>query len=62
MPKAVIEGPPKRNVDIILRQTSFKALNEHIAFPYDAGGGVYETRGDSWTISRISALSGATET
>ena len=37
VPKAVIEGPPKRNVDILLRQTSFKALNEHIAFPNDAG-------------------------
>ncbi|MUT49725.1 MULTISPECIES: VOC family protein [Pseudomonas] len=37
VPKAVIEGPPKRNVDILLRQTSFRALNEHIAFPNDAG-------------------------
>lgn len=31
-PKAVIEGPPKRNVPILLRQTSFLALNEPIAF------------------------------
>jgi uncharacterized glyoxalase superfamily metalloenzyme YdcJ len=34
-PKAVVEGPPKRQVDILLRQTSFKALNEEIAFPSD---------------------------
>ncbi len=31
-PKAVIEGPPRRNCDILLRQTSFKALEEPIAF------------------------------
>ncbi|PXF29912.1 hypothetical protein WH50_18350 [Pokkaliibacter plantistimulans] len=31
-PKAVIEGPPKRNCPILLRQTSFKALNEAITF------------------------------
>lgn len=37
VPKAVIEGPPKRRVDILLRQTSFKALNEHIAFPGEEG-------------------------
>jgi uncharacterized glyoxalase superfamily metalloenzyme YdcJ len=36
-PKAVIEGPPRRNCAILLRQTSFKALEEAIAFP-DAGG------------------------
>jgi uncharacterized glyoxalase superfamily metalloenzyme YdcJ len=30
--KAVIEGPPRRNVPILLRQTSFKALDEAIAF------------------------------
>ncbi len=31
-PKAVIEGPPPRNCPILLRQTSFKALEETIAF------------------------------
>lgn len=36
-PKAIIEGPPKRQVDILLRQTSFKALNEDVAFPGDEG-------------------------
>ncbi len=36
-PKAVIEGPPRRNCDILLRQTSFKALEEPIAFTDAAG-------------------------
>ncbi|MBB3594558.1 putative glyoxalase superfamily metalloenzyme YdcJ [Rhizobium sp. BK529] len=36
-PKAVIEGPPRRNCDILLRQTSFKALEEPIAFADVAG-------------------------
>jgi len=31
-PKAVIEGPPSRKHPILLRQTSFKALQERIAF------------------------------
>ncbi|MBK5535225.1 VOC family protein [Pseudomonas sp. TH08] len=31
-PKAVIEGPPRRQQPILLRQTSFKALDEPIAF------------------------------
>jgi uncharacterized glyoxalase superfamily metalloenzyme YdcJ len=31
-PKAVIEGPPPRQCPILLRQTSFKALEEQIAF------------------------------
>jgi uncharacterized glyoxalase superfamily metalloenzyme YdcJ len=31
-PKAVIEGPPTRRHPILLRQTSFKALQEHVAF------------------------------
>ena len=35
-PKAIIEGPPKRKVPILLRQTSFVALNEEITF---MGGG-----------------------
>ncbi|MFC4729000.1 VOC family protein [Coralloluteibacterium thermophilus] len=31
--KAVIEGPPARRVPILLRQTSFKALEEAVRFP-----------------------------
>ncbi|MEG3132176.1 VOC family protein [Rouxiella sp. T17] len=31
-PKEVIEGPPRRQVPILLRQTSFKALSEQIRF------------------------------
>ena len=31
-PKAVIEGPPRRECPILLRQTSFKALEEPVAF------------------------------
>ncbi|UNU72662.1 VOC family protein [Moraxella nasovis] len=31
-PKEIIEGPPRRSCPILLRQTSFKALNEPIAF------------------------------
>lgn len=34
-PKAVIEGPPPRRVPILLRQTSFKALEEPVAFTAD---------------------------
>lgn len=30
--KEVIEGPPRRNVPILLRQTSFKAMNEPLRF------------------------------
>lgn len=36
-PKAVIEGPPRRNCPILLRQTSFKALEEPIVFRSEAG-------------------------
>lgn len=36
-PKAVIEGPPPRNCPVLLRQTSFKALEEQIAFVGEAG-------------------------
>ncbi|AZF10662.1 Uncharacterized protein YdcJ [Pseudomonas sp. R2-37-08W] len=36
-PKAVIEGPPRRKCPILLRQTSFKALDETIGFT-DAQG------------------------
>ena len=35
--KDVIEGPPRRKHPILLRQTSFKALEEPIAFTDDAG-------------------------
>ncbi|PCD67250.1 2-oxoadipate dioxygenase/decarboxylase HglS [Rhizobium phaseoli] len=35
-PKAVIEGPPRRHCDILLRQTSFKALEETIVFAGEA--------------------------
>lgn len=34
-PKAIIEGPPRREVPILLRQTSFKALEEPIRFTGD---------------------------
>lgn len=39
-PKAVIEGPPRRQCPILLRQTSFKALDEPVAFTDQA-----QTRG-----------------
>ena len=32
VPKALIEGPPRRDVPILLRQTSFKALEESVVF------------------------------
>jgi uncharacterized glyoxalase superfamily metalloenzyme YdcJ len=32
-PKILIEGPPRRDVPILLRQTSFKALEEPVLFP-----------------------------
>jgi uncharacterized glyoxalase superfamily metalloenzyme YdcJ len=37
-PKAVIEGPPPRRQPILLRQTSFKALQETIAFTDQQAG------------------------
>jgi uncharacterized glyoxalase superfamily metalloenzyme YdcJ len=37
-PKAVVEGPPERRCPILLRQTSFKALEEPVAFPDGQGG------------------------
>lgn len=37
-PKAVIEGPPRRRCPILLRQTSFKALNEKVYFQNDVQG------------------------
>ena len=36
-PKETIEGPPARACPILLRQTSFKALEEAIAFPGEQG-------------------------
>ncbi|MGN8259003.1 VOC family protein [Pseudomonas sp. SMSB3] len=53
-PKAVIEGPPARRHPILLRQTSFKALQEAVAFS-DAQGshtarfGEIEQRGAALT-------------
>ena len=46
-PKETIEGPPARACPILLRQTSFKALQESIAFPSgegDAVAGVHTAR------------------
>ncbi|MET3857089.1 VOC family protein [Rhizobium sp. OAE497] len=37
-PKAVVEGPPTRRCAILLRQTSFKALEEAVAFSDGKGG------------------------
>lgn len=39
-PKAVIEGPPRRRCPILLRQTSFKALVEQVAFVESDGASV----------------------
>lgn len=36
-PKELVEGPPRRNCPILLRQTSFKALEEPIRFPASTG-------------------------
>ncbi|CDX43691.1 conserved hypothetical protein [Mesorhizobium sp. SOD10] len=33
VPKAIVEGPPTRRCPILLRQTSFKALEEAVSFP-----------------------------
>lgn len=44
-PKAVIEGPPRRQCPILLRQTSFKALDEPVAFTDQSGtGGSHSAR------------------
>ena len=40
-PKAIIEGPPRRNCPILLRQTSFKALVEPVSFK--GADGQYES-------------------
>lgn len=42
-PKAIIEGPPKREVPILLRQTAFKALEEDVLFPNASGAPVKGT-------------------
>jgi uncharacterized glyoxalase superfamily metalloenzyme YdcJ len=42
-PKAIIEGPPRREVPILLRQTSFKALDEVVRFR-DAHQGTHTAR------------------
>ncbi|CAH0028157.1 unnamed protein product [Clonostachys rhizophaga] len=36
--KERIEGPPRRKFQILLRQTSFKALNEQVDFPASSSG------------------------
>ncbi len=46
-PKAVIEGPPQRKCAILLRQTSFKALEEQINFKHsddDQSSGTHTAR------------------
>lgn len=54
-PKALIEGPPRRNVPILLRQTSFKALEEVVSFQQGDSGthtarfGEIEQRGAALT-------------
>jgi len=53
-PKAVIEGPPRRKTDILLRQTSFKALEEAVIFQDQTGShtarfGEIEQRGVALT-------------
>lgn len=37
-PKILIEGPPRREVPILLRQTSFKALEEPVLFAGEMRG------------------------
>ena len=36
--KAIVEGPPRRECPILLRQTAFKALDEAVRFPQQDGG------------------------
>lgn len=56
-PKAVIEGPPSRVCPILLRQTSFKALDETVFFSGEAEGshsarfGEIEQRGVALTAN-----------
>lgn len=50
-PKAVVEGPPTRRCPILLRQTSFKALEEPVAF----------RQGDAWVDGQHTARFGEIE-
>ncbi|WP_075181826.1 VOC family protein [Pantoea sp. 1.19] len=56
-PKAIIEGPPRRACPILLRQTSFKALDEPVHFTDHAAGthtarfGEIEQRGGALTAA-----------
>ncbi|MFC2968552.1 2-oxoadipate dioxygenase/decarboxylase HglS [Acidimangrovimonas pyrenivorans] len=43
-PKAVVEGPPRRRAPILLRQTSFKALEETVRFQGAAAAGRHTAR------------------
>lgn len=43
-PKEVIEGPPARRHPILLRQTSFKALDEPVVFSGDSQTGTHTAR------------------
>ncbi|MBR9653420.1 2-oxoadipate dioxygenase/decarboxylase HglS [Thalassovita aquimarina] len=43
-PKLIIEGPPRRASDILLRQTSFKALEEAILFKGADAAGTHTAR------------------
>ncbi|WP_110599115.1 2-oxoadipate dioxygenase/decarboxylase HglS [Salinicola lusitanus] len=43
-PKAVIEGPPRRECPILLRQTSFKALEEPVRFAASEENGTHTAR------------------
>ncbi len=49
--KATIEGPPRRNCPILLRQTAFKALTETVEF----------RDGDGWTAAEHTARFGEIE-
>lgn len=42
--KEIVEGPPRRKHPILLRQTSFKALEETIVFAGDQTGGTHTAR------------------
>lgn len=50
-PKAVVEGPPTRRCPILLRQTSFKALEEPVAF----------REGSAWVAGQHTARFGEIE-
>lgn len=51
-PKAVVEGPPTRRCPVLLRQTSFKALEEPVSFQSDDG---------AWTTGSHTARFGEIE-